>query len=287
MATSRVGGRNQASYTELRGLAREYLGIRNRLERVRRPADRLELQREFSQQLLRILGYEFLPALQELDDGSHLPVISAVNRPNGAPELWIIEALDLSGEGVDPLLLSLDACQYADATAAPGNMEESLEVLITRKVFGRSEPPRWVMLVSDTQVVLLDRGKWNEKRLLRFDLTEIFSRREHSTFQAMAALLHRGSVCPAEGLCLLDTLDENSHKHAYAVSEDLKYALREAIELIGNEVVWHLREIRRKGIFSGEEKIDSAQLTLECLRYMYRLCSFSILKPVPSWVTHP
>ena len=109
-------------YTELRGLAREYLGIRNRLERVRRPADRLELQREFSQQLLRILGYEFFPALQELDDGSHLPVIGAVNRPNGAPELWIMEALDLSGEGVDPLLLSLDACQYADVTAAPGNI---------------------------------------------------------------------------------------------------------------------------------------------------------------------
>ena len=74
--------------------------------------------------------------------------------------------------------------------------------------------------------------------MLRFDLTEIFSRREHSTFQAMATLLHRDSVCPAEGLCLLDTLDENSHKHAYAVSEDLKYALRKpsslsAMKLLG------------------------------------------------------
>jgi len=30
-------------------------------------------------------------------------------------------------------------------------------------------------------------------------------------------------------------------------------------------------EIRRKGVFSGEEKIDPEQLTRECLRYMYRL----------------
>ena len=27
-----------------------------------------------------------------------------------------------------------------------------------------------------------------------------------------------------------DTLDENSHKHAYGVSEDLKYGIRQAVE---------------------------------------------------------
>ncbi|MFP4035447.1 MAG: hypothetical protein ACLFT5_08070 [Desulfovermiculus sp.] len=51
-------------------------------------------------------------------------------------------------------------------------------------------------------------------------------------------------------------LQENSHKHAYTVSEDLKYALRECIELLGNEAVWYLENTRRKGIYSGEKKID-------------------------------
>jgi hypothetical protein len=146
-----------------------------------------------------------------------------------------------------------------------------LEEIASRQVFGRSEPPRWVILVSDSQVILLDRTKWNEKRLLRFDLTEIFGRRELSTLQAMAALLHRDSVCPKDGISLLDTLDENSHKHAFAVSEDLKYALRQAIELLGNEAVWYLMEKRKKGVFTGDEKLDAKQLTIECLRYMYRL----------------
>ncbi len=51
-------------------------------------------------------------------------------------------------------------------------------------------------------------------------------------------LLHRTSIVPEEDLCLLDTLDENAHKHAYGVSEDLKYTLRAAKEL--NEPAWPL-----------------------------------------------
>jgi len=81
-------------------------------------------------------------------------------------------------------------------------------------------------------------------------------------------LLHRESVCPAEGLSLLDTLDENSHKHAFSVSEDLKYALREAIELLGNEAVYYLQEKLHEKVYGRDL---ARQLTVECLRYMYRL----------------
>lgn len=146
-----------------------------------------------------------------------------------------------------------------------------IATLIARHILLQPEPPRWILLAGFSQLMLIDRQKWNEKRALRFDLEDILGRRETATLQAMAALLHREHTCPADGLALLDTLDENSHKHAFAVSEDLKYALREAIELIGNEAVWYLREVRKKGVFSGEEKLDADQLTRECLRYMYRL----------------
>jgi type II restriction/modification system DNA methylase subunit YeeA len=84
----------------------------------------------------------------------------------------------------------------------------------------------------------------------------------------MSALLHRDSIYPDEGISLLDSLDENSHKHAFAVSEDLKYALREAIELIGNEAVWYLSEKHHEKIY-GREMAE--KLSLECLRYMYRM----------------
>ncbi|MCB1718651.1 MAG: N-6 DNA methylase, partial [Candidatus Competibacteraceae bacterium] len=116
--------------------------------------------------------------------------------------------------------------------------------------------------------------KWAQNRLLRFDWEEILGRRDDATLKATAALLHRSSLIPQQGDSLLDSLDENAHRHAFAVSEDLKYALREAIELLGNEAARQLIALAReqkKGIFSGGEKLDAGELTLECLRYMYRL----------------
>ena len=119
-----------------------------------------------------------------------------------------------------------------------------------------------------TQLLLIDRTKWPSKRFLRFDLEEILGRRESSTLRATAALLHRDSVCPADQVSLLDRLDENSHKHAFAVSEDLKYSAREAVELLGNEAVWYLREVLKEGVY-GKDLAE--QITRECLRYLYRL----------------
>ena len=66
-----------------------------------------------------------------------------------------------------------------------------------------------------------------------------------------------------------DSLDENAHKHAFGVSDSLKYAIREAIEALGNEAARQLRQQaadKKKSVFSGEYEIDEGQLSLECLR---------------------
>jgi len=261
--------RRRPPYAALRGLAREYMTMRSQFGRERRAESRLGMQREFFSRFLEALDYEMAPDIKEMDDGVCLPVAGEIKKPDGAPLLWIVEALDDAGETHDPLELTLRDCQYPEAGEYKREQSEmTIEDCVTRKIFGRGEPPRWVILHSDSQVLLLDRSKWNEKRSLRFDLAEIFGRRELSTFQAMSALLHRDSICPADGLPLLDTLDENSHKHAFAVSEDLKYALRESIELLGNEAVLYMREKLHKGVYDRDM---ARQLSLECLRYMYRL----------------
>src|SRR6266511_1877902 len=61
-------------YAELRGLSRNFFEARNHLGRERKPEIRLEIQREFLQQLLPVLGYVFVPALRELDNGVHVPI---------------------------------------------------------------------------------------------------------------------------------------------------------------------------------------------------------------------
>ncbi len=93
----------------------------------------------------------------------------------------------------------------------------------------------------------------------------------HATLKAAAALLHRDCLLPHDGQSLLDSLDDNSHKHAFAVSEDLKYALRESIELIGNEAIRYLRDVFKDKLYDRPDDALAGQLGLECLRYMYRL----------------
>ncbi len=192
-----------------------------------------------------VLGYRMHPRVQTFGDASSLELAGELLNSSGAPYLWIV--------------------------ACPGVEEDPLTTLddvLTKKVFTAAEPPRWVLVYSEEQVLLLDRTKWAQKRILRFHLSVILGRREPGTLKAMAALLHRDSIAPESGTPLLDTLDESSHKHAFAVSEDLKYAAREAVELLGNEAVWYLTTIRKEAIYNRDL---AKELTRECLRYLYRL----------------
>ena len=179
---------------------------------------------------------------------------------------------------------------FPGASSRTPRAEGSLHARSASPVEGsvtQDRPPRWLLIFSFNRVLLLERGKWTHNRLLRFDLDEILSRREDATLKAAAALLHRESLLPGSlepgsagssrplawsgSECLLDSLDNNSHKHAFAVSEDLKYALRECIELIGNEAIRHLREVSRDRIYDRPDKTLAEKLGLEALRYMYRL----------------
>jgi hypothetical protein len=255
-------------YALLRSLRKDFLESLRRLERESRFAERLNIQRAFTGRLIAALGYEYCTKTVALDDDTLIPISCEINRGNGSPEFWIIEVVDDPGEESDPFELVFRKEQYSPDSANSKFPEVPVEEIITKQIFGLPEPPRWIMLISNTQIILLDRTKWNDKRLLRFNLRDILDRCEHSTLQAMAALLHRDSICPQDGIPLLDTLDENSHKHAFAVSEDLKFSLREAIELLGNEAVYYLREHVREKIYGRNM---ASQLTRECLRYMYRL----------------
>ncbi|MCB1621953.1 MAG: hypothetical protein KDI44_14595, partial [Thiothrix sp.] len=263
----------QAPYQHLRNLNREYFPLRERLRRERKlkPARRLALQRTFLQTLLAALGYPFEPHNTQLDKGQEIPLLATLGKAGNSPELWVLEAFDAEQEGTDPLALTPQRAQFAgEVPPDPAILQASWNALITKWVFAGKHPPRWVLLLSERQLLLLDRLKWNQNRLLRFDWEEILGRRDLPTLKATAALLHRDSLLPEDGLSLLDTLDENAHKHAFAVSEDLKYALRESIELLGNEAAAYLLDHTKIG-YTGKHALDAGQLSLECLRYMYRL----------------
>ena len=257
----------------LKDIQKLYYPFHERYLRSRFDTQLLANIRTMADAFLSALGYPKAEPVQvQISEELNVPVYLELKKSNGAPLLWVLLAASPDKE---EKILEKKLFNSATADENINIVHEDLltsisnEELANKILFGIDEPPRFLLFMGMNQIALLDRNKWNEKRYLQFELDEIFSRREETTFQSMAVLLHKESLCPNEGTALIDQLDANSQKHAAGVSQDLKYALRESIELLGNEVLYDLAN--RKGRNLTTDPVDAGDLTLQCLRYMYRM----------------
>jgi len=268
----------RAPYSVLATYAGSFFKRLNEHGREKEVPKRLQQQRKRWSSILAPLGYQLKASSVELDSGLQLPVLAQYNH-NDQPFIWVVEAHDkFDDDSQDPLSLpllqqQLDKSLQADSELLKKHaplLKLHWQEIISKHVLTDEAPPRWILLLGNRQALLIDRTKWAQNRLLRFDFEEILGRKENETLKACAALLHKDSVMPESGQPLLDNLDENSHKHAFSVSEDLKYALRESIELLGNEATQYLIK-QGKANYTGNNAIKPEELSRECLRYMYRL----------------
>lgn len=267
-------------------LREAYFQRYSELERVRTRERSLVLESEFLRKLFVKLGYSVYeqPEIRWTANDRAAPILAEVCGNDGAPLLWIVETArelktdaDEAGvESTNPLALSLIDAQYPDGVTPKERLaldadkrKLALEKALTTEVFAMANPPRFVLAASFDEIVLVDRTKWNDRRALRFELRELFDRREKSALQAFWALLAKDALCPESGNALVDDFDENSNKHAYSVSEELKYAARKAVELLGNEAVFYLTETRHEKIHDLDDL--AKRLSTESLRYLYRL----------------
>lgn len=249
--------------------ANGYFRARERFLTERKTSERASLFIDLVQPLLAALGYELAQQNLALADGE-LPVLAVYRDAKHQPLLVIAAAIaDADDEDSSPLQLHAPvASEQGKGKYAHSDWEETL----SKRLFADDHPPRWVLLLHHEEWLLIERSKWGRKALLRFNLPELFGPRDDKQFRAMAALLGSQSVLPAEGgVALLDSLDDSSHKHAFEVSTDLKYALRECIELIANEAIWYKRTVAKEKVFDRNDTDLADQLSRESLRYMYRL----------------
>ena len=272
-AEARESEEIRTPWSLLRQNARQYYTAHDKFVRSSVNMQALANIKTLADNYLKSLGYpEARPEVITVDDDLSVPVYLEMTKSNGAPLLWVLlsasketdagimESFVFNAEDVDEDTIALHKSILSEIPN---------EDLVTKMLFASAEPPRFIMLIGMNQLALIDRNKWNEKRYLQFELEEIFSRLENTTLQAMAVLLHKDTLCPDDGKVLLDELDEQSQKNASGVSQNLKYALRESIELLGNEVLYDMKT--RLGRDLEADPVDAGQLTLECLRYMYRM----------------
>jgi hypothetical protein len=140
---------------------------------------------------------------------------------------------------------------------------------------------RWVLLWLSSEFPALrgtcaasthsqapDTRERSERRVLRFELDKVFA--TETSLHLMLGLCGR-----EEGAAQVDRLSEESHKKAAGISKRLKYNVREAIEILGNEAVWFLREIKREKVYGV---VETDKLALSACAICTGSCSFSTWK---------
>lgn len=280
-------------WKQLSALARDEPRRMAEASRIKNGGLRVKEEKKGILALIAALG---LPANEReltLTSGLRLPLLGEKLDAAGDPYLWIFEATAAGGaenpeepgkkpvpaeSDSDPLDLVLSDDQFEVALELPPEARKFKNrgwlTLLSAGVFAETRPPRWVILASPEQWLLIDRSKFSERRLLRFDWKELLGRRDDKTLQATACLLGQKAFAVKDGESLLEKLETESFKHAQGVSGDLKYALRESIELLGNEAARQLRQKSadaKTGFYSGKNALRAEDLSRECLRYMYRL----------------
>lgn len=242
------------------------------LRQVRNTSDqnrRRELVRNAQNALLAALGYTWKreAAITALEGAPVIPIVARAADATGRNALWVIEAPlpDAEDEATDPLGASFTADQFPPETDEAALFDRSIESLLAEGVFELPDGPRHVLVMGLSQIALIDKRKWSARSVLRFDLQEIFTRAERDTLIVMACLISREARVPEQGAPISDRLEEEAQRNANAVTTSLKRTVRDAIELLGQEVL-DVTGGTHKGVW-----IDGPELSRECLRYMYRL----------------
>lgn len=253
----------------LRALGREFAKAHAEASQHTQERALWECSHGLQVKLAEALGYAYQAgAYVHLPDRQVVPVLSVVER-RSEPYLVVLEGrFSNSSEGALDLVLPAPIPRRAQDEGLHLPRQNGTLSGVMTQLFALEAPPRWVLLFSGANVFLAERARWGRGQYLRFDLAEILGRRDATAVAVTAALLAKETLAPADGAPLHDRLDEQSHKHAHGVSKDLKYAAREAVELIGNEWVHHQRTIGKKALYG--ERV-ARELTEECLTFLYRL----------------
>lgn len=141
---------------------------------------------------------------------------------------------------------------------------------IITEVFLSEHPPTFVVLIAGNMVVLAERESWPLGRFLAIDVALAAERNDtkaRGELSLVVASLAREHIeRAADGTTWWQKTIEESREHAVKVSEDLREAIKESIEIIGNDV---LDRYRHQGF--DVDDVDGNELSKQALRYLYRI----------------
>lgn len=155
--------------------------------------------------------------------------------------------------------------------AAEGKEPEQAKVSkLVGDLFLAAEPPEFIVVLAGAWAVLAERESWPLGRYLAVNLQLAVERndtKKAGELERVAVILARENLeRAADGTTWWAETREQSQQHAVKVSGDLRDAVRESIEIIGNDVLNRRREQRLP-----IDGVDGNELAHQSLRYLYRI----------------
>ena len=155
--------------------------------------------------------------------------------------------------------------------AAEGKEPENAKVSkLVGDLFLAAEPPEFIVVLAGAWAIVAERESWPLGRYLAVNLQLAVERndtKKAGELERVAVILARENLeRAADGTTWWAETREESQQHAVKVSGDLRDAVRESIEIIGNDVL-----NRRRDQNLSLDGVDGNELAHQSLRYLYRI----------------
>lgn len=241
--------------------------------RYAREKDKIQFTHEFNSKILECLGYYGTTAenpatvlslpLGENGAAKEFPVRIVRSKTDGSPQLYVMDI---------PTLIT------ADNEAEIGFADLDLDRMVTH-IFSlpEHEHPQYILLLSGNKVFFMDAGKWERGAYLQFDIERLLVETTQSSMRNYFALFYllvsQDALSCTGDTPLMQLLEEESYKNAYAVTQDLKKGVVSAVEDLANEAIWYIKQHPEHKYHDQDETDDTfeAMMRDDCLVYIYRL----------------
>ena len=155
--------------------------------------------------------------------------------------------------------------------ATEGKEPENAKVSkLVGDLFLAAEPPEFIVVLAGAWAIVAERESWPLGRYLAVNLQLAVERndtKKAGELERVAVILARENLeRAADGTTWWAETREESQQHAVKVSGDLRDAVRESIEIIGNDVL-----NRRRDQNLSLDGVDGNELAHQSLRYLYRI----------------
>jgi len=273
-------------------LRQKYDRFKNDFLNLKREEDKVKRTHDFHTEVLGALGYvDGTPSYNQpiyLNDKEAIPVRLNYSK-GGKPYLFVMEmkaivhVADKETEGIYDQIWTRDDWKkvfpetWKEVRFHPDVVRDALSELF---LLPEDERPTYVILLAGAKIFMIHYEKWKYDSFLLFDLEELFVESRlpsnHDYLALFYALLSKSNFLSSSDN-LLQSLDEDAHKAAYGVTQNLKNAVIFAVESLANEAIWYKKEhantLDEKDIIEKLMSDDSfaKELKDECLSLVYRL----------------